>query len=196
MLTSESSTVQTNPEVAQRLLVLEAMHDESFSPILLTPGKWTIGAAEESRIVLSVEGVQAQHCVLLSNDHQTVLKSWDERTWLNDNAVEEAELADGDRLAIGPVEFRLRDAKEDDRISQLSAIGENRDEATDGDNNQTDSERTPLQQAELDELRRLQSIAERPQQQINVAAIGSELTRQIQSLQREFERQYEALRNG
>ena len=77
MLSAENSVTRLTAETTQHLLALEAAHDESFAPILLTPGKWTIGSAEQSRIHLTTEGVQSQHCVILVNNTSTLLKSWD-----------------------------------------------------------------------------------------------------------------------
>jgi len=97
--------------------------------------------------------VLAQHCVILVNDSTSLLKSWDPKTWLNEGTVDEAVLSDGDRLVVGPVEFRLRTAREEDLIAQLPDIEQQSNAAA--ALMPTASTPEPLNESELDELRQL-----------------------------------------
>jgi hypothetical protein len=83
-----------------------------LGPLLLAPGsRCTIGAAEHCTARLTHAAlVEEEHCVIEVAGRKTMLTSWaDEATWLNDRLViEPRELVAGDRVAIGPFDFRLR----------------------------------------------------------------------------------------
>ncbi len=95
------------------ILVLQPMHGHlDLNPMLLTSGtRCTIGTAEHCTARLAhATLVEDEHCVIEVIGRKTMLTSWaHEATWLNDRLVTEPrELISGDRVAIGPFDFRLR----------------------------------------------------------------------------------------
>ena len=95
------------------VLVLQPMHGHlDLDPMLLTSGtRCTIGTAEHCTARLThATLVEDEHCVIEVIGRKTMLTSWThEATWLNDRLVTEPrELISGDRVAIGPFDFRLR----------------------------------------------------------------------------------------
>ena len=80
--------------------------------MLLVAGvRCTIGTAEHCTARLTHAAlVEEEHCVIEVIGRKTMLTRWaHEATWLNDRLVSEPrELIDGDRVAIGPFDFRLR----------------------------------------------------------------------------------------
>ena len=89
-----------------------------LAPLLLAPGfRCSIGAAEHCVARLTHSAlVQPEHCVIEVIGRKTMLTKWaHEATWLNDRLINEPrELIAGDRVAIGPFDFRLRSASADE----------------------------------------------------------------------------------
>lgn len=83
-----------------------------LEPILLVPGRrCVIGSAEGCSMRLTKSNlVQPEHCVIEVVRRQTMLTEWTpETTWLNDRLVTEPrELIPGDRVSLGPFDFRIR----------------------------------------------------------------------------------------
>lgn len=103
------------------LLVLQPMQGHlDLEPVLLAPGlRCTIGSAESCAVRLTKSAlVQPEHCCIEVDARQTRLTEWvPESTWLNDRLVyEPRELVSGDRISIGPFEFRLRLASADELL--------------------------------------------------------------------------------
>lgn len=95
------------------LLVLQPMQGHlDLEPVLLVPGlRCAIGSAEGCAVRLTQSDlVQPEHCVIEVIGRQTMLTEWvPETTWLNDRLVREPrELIPGDRVSLGPFDFRLR----------------------------------------------------------------------------------------
>ena len=95
------------------ILVLQPMHGHlDLDSMLLVAGvRCTIGTAEHCTARLTHAAlVEEEHCVIEVIGRKTMLTRWaHEATWLNDRLVSEPrELIDGDRVAIGPFDFRLR----------------------------------------------------------------------------------------
>src|SRR5579862_6881669 len=70
-------------------------------------GRHVIGSSSECSHVLQAPGVQPQHCEIRFDAGHATLRALDFRTWLNGGPVRQAELHSGDRLIIGPLEFRI-----------------------------------------------------------------------------------------
>lgn len=114
----ESSAVKTAVEplslrLPKDLLVLQPMQGHlDLEPLLLVPGlRCAIGSAEGCAVRLTNSDlVQPEHCVIEVTARQTMLTAWvPETTWLNDRLViEPRELIPGDRVSLGPFDFRLR----------------------------------------------------------------------------------------
>jgi hypothetical protein len=117
----------------QAILALEPLQKRlRLKHVLLQSGKCTIGSAPDCTLSLAADGIRTHHCLIVSGKSRSVLKAWDTRTWLNDGPVDEAVLKAGDRLVIGPVEFRVREASKaeilsarKDRGSQITSAGTN-----------------------------------------------------------------------
>ena len=95
------------------LLVLQPMQGHlDLEPVLLVPGlRCVIGSAEGCAVRLTKSDlVQPEHCVIEVVRRQTLLTEWtSETTWLNDRLVTEPrELVPGDRVSLGPFDFRVR----------------------------------------------------------------------------------------
>src|SRR5581483_391764 len=102
-------------------LVLQPLWQSALAPRLLTAGKYQIGAAADCEIQVPNSGVADRHAVIVAGPQKIVLRAWDSRTWVNDAVVREVTLRPGDRVAIGPVVFRIRRATPDDLLGQLPA---------------------------------------------------------------------------
>ncbi len=112
-----SSTIN---QIEEGLLALEPVRRQYRMPaILLVPGQVTLGSAGDCTISLKAEGVMPRHCLIESNAKRTVLFAENARTWHNDGPVRETDLRPGDRLAIGPVEFRVRLATADELLTLI-----------------------------------------------------------------------------
>ena len=105
----------------RELLVLQPMQGHlDLEPMLLAPGlRCVIGSAESCAVRLTTSAlVQSQHCVVEIVGRQTLLTEWvPQTTWLNDRLVlEPTELVPGDRISIGPFDFRVRTASADELL--------------------------------------------------------------------------------
>lgn len=103
------------------LLVLQPMQGHlDVEPVLLAPGlRCVIGSAEGCAVRLTKSAlVRPEHCVVEVIGRQTLLTEWEpEATWLNDRLVNEpTELVPGDRIAVGPFDFRVRAASADELL--------------------------------------------------------------------------------
>lgn len=106
----------------QDTLVLQPMHGHlDLAPMLLLAGvRCTIGTADHCTARLGHAAlVEEEHCVIEVIGRKTMLTHWaHEATWLNDRLVTEPrELIAGDRVAIGPFDFRLRFASNAELVS-------------------------------------------------------------------------------
>lgn len=122
MLATSESIANTPCDVVEQpsALVLESTQARlELAPILLKPGKWTIGSAVGCKPRLQVAGIQPRHCLIVSSGERTLLKAWSARTWLNDKRTKEAILRSGDRLVIGPIEFLVRHPTADELLEQF-----------------------------------------------------------------------------
>ena len=105
----------------RELLVLQPMQGHlDLEPMLLAPGlRCVIGSAESCAVRLTKSAlVQPEHCVVEIVGRQTLLTEWvSETTWLNDRLVlEPTELVPGDRISVGPFDFRVRTASADELL--------------------------------------------------------------------------------
>ena len=89
-------------------------------PVLLAPGlRCVIGSAEGCAVRLAKSAlVRPEHCVVEVIGRKTLLTEWEPgATWLNDRLVSEpCEMVPGDRIAVGPFDFRLRPASADELL--------------------------------------------------------------------------------
>lgn len=99
----------TSGAATTEMLVLEAVaHRLGVAPVVLVPGEITVGSGFGCDIRLQVPGVEERHCVLQCSRARIAVQALDHRTWHNNLPITHSWLRLGDRLAVGPVEFRVR----------------------------------------------------------------------------------------
>lgn len=103
------------------LLVLQPLQGHlDLEPVLLQPGqRCAIGSGDECAVRLKKSDlVEPVHCVLDVTEKQVRLAEWKPAaTWLNDRLVlEPCVLVAGDRIAVGPFDFRLRPASAEELL--------------------------------------------------------------------------------
>ena len=115
------------PGSEEELLVLEPLRRQFQWPsLLLRPGRHTVGSGDDCTICLRVDGIQREHCIIESSPCRTILYADNSRTWHNEGPVRETPLRAGDRLALGPIEFRVRAATPEERHSAETERAESR----------------------------------------------------------------------
>lgn len=113
------STTPRPIAAARGVLALAPPSHTGQPALLLLPGRYQIGADASSSLCLDAPGIAPRHLLVLVTTEKIVVRAWDPRTWLNDGLLQEATLRRGDRLAIGPLTLRLRDATPDELMSQV-----------------------------------------------------------------------------
>lgn len=110
---TKSSPRTAPPELP---LVLEAPRHLRLSPLVLLPGEYFLGADQDCDLTLPVAGISARHAALRVEGIKASARSLDSHTWLNDDPLKERALRPGDRLALGPITFRVRRATEEELL--------------------------------------------------------------------------------
>ena len=106
--TTRAPTDSRADDALRLRLVLEPPHTVEMSPIPLAPGRICLGSGPDCDVTLNVRGVAERHCLIVAGPARTVVKALSPLTWINDGPARETPLRSGDRLAIGPLEFRVR----------------------------------------------------------------------------------------
>lgn len=89
-------------------LALEPLHQGGgIETMWFGPGRHVIGSSADCSHSLRNDGVQPRHCEIRIEAGHVTLRALDFRTWLNNGPVRQAELRSGDRLIVGPLEFRV-----------------------------------------------------------------------------------------
>lgn len=96
----------------------------AHEPVLLTPGKWTIGSAESNQIILNDERIAACQFLVIVTEHRSIIKDWSGEARWNGNPFESAVLSDGDVIQIADVQLTFQLAESSDLISQLPCVAE------------------------------------------------------------------------
>lgn len=120
----EQTSGSTGPSKVRTLLALES--GALKAPVLLTPGRWTIGCSAENHIVLQGPAVASRHGLIIASGKRVLFRSWSQDSRLNGVPVIDAELTAGHTLQIGLLELRLREAGSSELIAQLPAVAESR----------------------------------------------------------------------
>lgn len=79
----------------------------AIDPIELPIGRYIVGSDPDCDVALAMSGVEERHCLIIVGRKRVLLQSYSRLTWINEGAVSEGELRDGDRLVIGPLEFEV-----------------------------------------------------------------------------------------
>ncbi len=120
MLSPLTSKLATPQRTATTVFALEAQPEAGLAPVVLTPGEWSIGSGAQCRIVLAAPNVADVEAQLFVNDYHVLVRAWANGVRHNDQLVEEAILATGDRLELGSVSFHLRAARSDEILEQAT----------------------------------------------------------------------------
>src|SRR5262245_35861390 len=75
--------------------------------VSLNSSKITVGSSPDCTFRLRAPGIRPLHCLILRGARCTVVRRFDPDTLLNDAAFDEAPLAAGDSLAVGPVKLEI-----------------------------------------------------------------------------------------
>ncbi len=79
----------------------------AIDPIEMPFGRYTVGSDVDCDVSLTMSGVEERHCQIIVGRKRVLLQSYSRLSWINEGAVSEGELRDGDRLVIGPLEFEV-----------------------------------------------------------------------------------------
>ncbi len=108
---------------SRTLLVLEPLYDTlNLGPILLDQPRCVLGSDPDCDVQMAIPGIRGQHCVIVTGPRRVIIKAIDLHTWLNDGPVREGVLRAGDRLAVGPLEFRVRLANADELLATVPDV--------------------------------------------------------------------------
>lgn len=109
--TRADSTTQPNHDVQLGPLVLRMSgHEWPERVVRLESPKCTIGSDRGCTLQLDVPGVHPVQCLIIRGRRRTVVRRWSPNTLLNGSVFVDAELRQGDRLGIGPIEMEVLEA--------------------------------------------------------------------------------------
>lgn len=123
---NHGNAVRSIRPVRQVLVIEPVQQHHGLQAILLLPGtQCTIGSSRACTLTVRAQAILPQHCLIVSGANSTLLKEWGDSTWLNDRPIRESiELMENDRLAIGPTEFRIRQANAEEVDAAFSSDGD------------------------------------------------------------------------
>lgn len=75
--------------------------------VRLSAAKCSIGSSPDCTLRLRGAGIEPVHCMIVRGARQTVVRRWSHDTRVNDRHFDDVGLRDGDRLAVGPIEFQV-----------------------------------------------------------------------------------------
>ena len=105
---AEQKVASKTPRTGISGLALEPVRSgHGVETLWLGPGQHVIGSASECSHVLRANGIQPRHCEIRIDAGRATLRALDFRTWLNNGPVRQVEIHVGDRLTVGPLEFRV-----------------------------------------------------------------------------------------
>jgi hypothetical protein len=105
MLTTDEPWTAARTPAAYQLRLHGGTEDERL--ITSPPGKHSVGSGPRCQIRLTTSGVQAMECLVVRDKLGLRVRRWSDRTLLNGGPFEEAMLAPGDVLSIGPVQLEI-----------------------------------------------------------------------------------------
>ena len=118
---NNAEATAVTPTRTANILSLE-FSGTQYEPVLLSPGKWSIGASKSNQIVLDNDGVALRQFLIIVTEHRSVIKDWSADGLWNGKPFESAVLGNGDKVEIADVELTFRLAKSLDLISQLPYV--------------------------------------------------------------------------
>lgn len=120
---NNAEATAVTPTRTANILSLE-FSGTQYEPVLLSPGKWSIGASKSNQIVLDNDGVALRQFLIIVTEHRSVIKDWSADGLWNGKPFESAVLGNGDKVEIADVELTFRLAKSLDLISQLPYVAD------------------------------------------------------------------------
>jgi hypothetical protein len=90
----------------------------------LSAAKCTIGSAEGCTLRLRAAGVRPLHCLILRGLRGTIARSYAAGTLLNGQRFDDARLAVGDRIQIGPIELEVLASDASSAVRESTAASE------------------------------------------------------------------------
>lgn len=105
MLTTEQPWTATRNPAAYKLRLHGGTEDERL--IAIPPGKHSVGSGPRCQIRLDAAGVAAMECLLVRDAAGLRVRRWSDKTLVNGQPLEEANLVAGDLLTVGPVEIEI-----------------------------------------------------------------------------------------
>ncbi len=105
---AEQKVASKTPHNGISGLTLEPVRNvQGVETLVLGPGQSLIGSSSDCSHILRANGVQPRHCEIRIDAGRATLRALDFRTWLNNGPVRQVEIHVGDRLTVGPLEFRI-----------------------------------------------------------------------------------------
>ena len=105
---AEQNVASKTPRKGISGLTLEPVRNvHGVEALVLGPGQNLIGSSSDCSHILRANGVQPRHCEIRIDAGRATLRALDFRTWLNNGPVRQVEIHVGDRLTVGPLEFRI-----------------------------------------------------------------------------------------
>lgn len=93
------------------LLVLE-FDDQTREPVLLTTGKWTLGSADSSRVLLKDTTAASCQWLIVVTELKAIIRDWTGESLLNGSPFHDAVLRDGDTLTLDDLRIAVRSTEE------------------------------------------------------------------------------------
>ena len=108
-LTSADAPTETSAPPCAGVVLQPVAESLKLPPRRLAPGEHVIGSGPDCDVVVAASGVAERHCRIIVGDNRTRVRAESPLTWINDGVVRDGRLRTGDRLIVGPVEFRIRE---------------------------------------------------------------------------------------
>jgi hypothetical protein len=105
MSITQQPRTATRAAAAYQLRLHGGTEDERL--IDLRPGKHSVGSGARCQIRLDAPGVAAMECLLVCDRAGLRVRRWSDKTLLNGQPFEEAALAEGDLITVGPLELTI-----------------------------------------------------------------------------------------
>ena len=106
-------------------VVLEPVAESPNLPSrVLSPGEYVVGSGVDCDVVVPASGVARRHCRVTVGAQTNRVSAESPLTWINDGIVRDGRLRTGDRLIVGPIEFRIREPN----AAELHELGQSHPE--------------------------------------------------------------------
>ncbi len=111
-LTSRTGMPTLPQQTLERLWLVPARETADLTAVALPQGTTEIGSSPACDVCLSISGVDPQHCTIQVEGKRATITAHSRMTWINDGPITRSVIKPGQRLAVGPIEFRLEQRTE------------------------------------------------------------------------------------